>query len=296
MRRIRFGFLIILVIFTGLISCVKDTTNPPGDFHALILSDTHISSDRVKDGRLQEMMFRLNRGDYPGVEFLIVDGDCVSRVYKDYTSQNPDTSENRVHKLMNILMGLNIPFYLVMGNHDYKIGPDKDSDAYFSEKEILKMETVWKRWTGFDPYYSFDVNGWRFVVLNSMRGRPEWRHFDDAQLDWLESVLQDSMPTVLLSHFPLKTDHLRIWCKSKDLITPEKESRFYSILREHKQNIKGIFVGHGHMWVHDTLFKTIQIYEVESFGDSEKLPFYLAGFEEDRLHVSRVVESMGDKK
>ena len=142
MRRIKFGLPIILVILAGLISCGRDTSNPPGDFHALILSDTHISSDRVKDKRLEEIVFRVNRGDYPGVELLLINGDCVSRVYKDYTLKNPDTSENRVHKLMDILKELTIPYYLVMGNHDYKIGPDKDSDAWFSEEEILEMERL----------------------------------------------------------------------------------------------------------------------------------------------------------
>ena len=183
-----------------------------------------------------------------------------------------------------------------MGNHDYKIGPDKDSDAYFSEEEIKQMETLWEKWTGFAPYYSVDCYGWRFVMLNSMRGRPQWQHFDERQLDWLESVLEDGIPTVLFSHFPLKTDHLRIWCKKKDLITPDREPRFYSILRKYKQNIKGIFVGHGHMWIHDTLYETIPVYEVESFGDSKKLPFYLAGFNDQSFSVTKHVESKGEFK
>jgi len=289
-------YLLVLLILLGFLSCRKSPSELPGDFYAMILSDTHISSDKYKDGRLGELVARLNRGDYPGVEFLLINGDCVSRVYKDYTMDNPDTSENRVLKLTGILQGLTIPYYLVMGNHDYKIGPEKDSDAYFSEDEILGMEALWKKWTGFAPYYTFDHHGWRFAVLNSMRGRSQRKHFDEKQLDWLESILEDSMPTVLFSHFPLKTDHLRIWCKKKDLITPDRESRFYSILEAYRENVKGIFVGHGHMWIHDTLFKTIHIYEVESFGDSEKLPFYFAGFKDHELYVSRVVESMGEQK
>lgn len=288
-------FLIHLVVGMCLLFCSGGDPITSGDFHAVILADTHISSDEDKDGRLEELVNRVNSGDYPGVEFLIINGDCVSRIYKNYTPQNPDTTENRVHKLCDILDGLTIPCYLVMGNHDYKIGPDKDSDAYFSEEEIQEMEALWKQWTGFSPYYSFYLKGWRFIVLNSMRGRPQWKHFDEAQLDWLESVLEDGTPTVIFSHFPLRTDHFRIWCKKKDLITPEKESRFYSILREYQRDIRGIFTGHGHMWIEDNLYKTIKVYETESFGDSKDLPFHIAGFTEQSFHVSRMTAKMGEE-
>lgn len=258
--------------------CNTPSLYPPGDFHVIIISDIHISNDKTKDQRLTELINQVNSGVYPGIELLIVTGDIVSRVYSDYTPENQDTSDSRLRRSVDLLNQLEIPYYLVMGNHDYKIGPGRDSDGYFPESEILQMESIWKQETGRAPYYNFEYNGWRFIVLNSFRGRHLNRHFDEEQLDWLQSLLADQKPTLLFSHFPLKTDHFRIWCKPKDLIKPDNEPRFFNILNESKHQIKGIFVGHGHRWVQDRLFDTIPVFETDSFADSDGLPFYAIGF------------------
>ena len=286
MKRLSFIILILL-----LFACGGEANLSDEGFRAIILSDVHISSDEAKEARLASLVENINSGQYGDVRFILINGDCVSRVYKDFTPEDPDSSENRVMKLADILGDLRVPHYLVMGNHDYKIGPGVDSDAWFSPETIGDMEARWKRWTGFDPYYSFDMNSWQFVVLNSMRGRPDWQHFDQGQLDWLESVLQQGRPTVLFSHFPLKTDHFRIWCKKKDLITPEKESRFYEILRKNRSNIKAIFTGHGHMWVTDTLLDSIRVFETDSFGDSKHIPFHFLGIDRTNLTVKKIVEN-----
>ncbi len=279
----------IFFVFPLIFFCNSPSVYPPGDFHAIVISDLHISNDETKDQRLTQLINQINSGMYPGVKFLILTGDVVSRVYSDYTEDNPDTSDSRLQRALSLLDQLNIPYYLLMGNHDYKIGPGRDSDGYFPESEILQMESIWKQETGYPPYYDFECNGWRFIVLNSFRGRHLNRHFDEEQLNWLQSLLTEGKPTLLLSHFPLKTDHFRIWCKPKDLIKPDTESRFFNILNENKHQIKGIFVGHGHRWVQDQLFDTIPVFETDSFADSDGLPFHVIGFDRQNkvIHVVR---------
>lgn len=281
--------LLIGVVYLLLQTCNIPSDYPVGDFHAIVISDIHISNDETKDQRLMQLIQNINAGDFPGVKFLVANGDIVSRVFSDYTHDNPDTSDSRLKRAMVLLRQLNIPFYLVMGNHDYKIGPDRDSDGYFSENEILKMESIWKRETGFMPYYKFEFNGWRFILLNSFRGRYLNQHFDADQVGWFQEILKEKKPTILFSHFPIKTDHFKLWCKPKDLIRPENESQFMTILKENKDQIKAIFVGHGHRWVHDTLFRTIPVYETDSFGDSDGLPYHIIGFDEqtNQIQVSR---------
>jgi hypothetical protein len=193
-------------------------------------------------------------------------------------------------KADSIFDKLEIPYFLTMGNHDYKIDGNRDSDTYFPETEILEMEKHWKNVTGFEPFYAVNYKGWKFIILNSMRGRYLNRHFDEAQLDWFAKELSDSVPTVLFSHYPLKTDHLRIWCKPKDLITKKKEPCFYSILKRYKDQIKAIFTGHGHMWVRDRLYGNIPVFEVDSFEESEG--YYIAGFCGDSITI-RKVQSTG---
>ncbi len=275
---IKFIVLLALIFLSPNCGGLK-SQNLSADFQAIIISDTHISNDESKDQRLAQLIDRINGDRFPAVELLFVTGDLVACVYGNKEPGIPDESNNRIKKLQMILGELKIPHYLVLGNHDYRFNRSGDSDRSFSLEEIEQMEGIWKRDSGIEPYYSFEHKGWKFICLNSMRGRSINRHFDDQQLDWLEGQLNDDKPTILLFHHPLKTDHRRIWCKVKDLITPANEPRFFSLLENHKLQIKAIFVGHGHRWVNDTLFGSIKVFETDSFGESKGLPFYLVEFD-----------------
>lgn len=277
----------LLLIFIGLlVSCIGfSTSNFSAGFQAIVISDTHISNDESKDKRLAQLIERINAKEFPAADLLLITGDLVSSVYGNKESNVPDESNNRLKKLQSLLGELKIPYYLILGNHDYKFNRSVDSDRYFSLEEILPMEYVWKSDAGVEPYYAFEHQGWKFICLNSMRGRYVNRHFDEQQLDWFEAQLNDDKPTILLFHHPLKTDHFKIWCKTKDLITPETEPRFFSMVENHSQQIKAIFVGHGHRWVQDRLFDTIEVYETASFADSKGLPFYLVGFDNHTLAI-----------
>jgi len=284
---------VVLCICAG---CQRSSSQT--DFSAIILADTHISSDEVKTDRLKQLVDRVNSSEYPTAKCLIIVGDVVAAVYGDCLPNGPDKSDDRLQRTVEILNELTIPYYLVMGNHDYKICRSRDSDTYFPREEILDLEKVWAQHTGFEPYYAFALNGWKFIILNSFRGRHLNRHFDDEQLEWFESQLALSMPTVVLFHHPLRTDHFRLWCGPRGMVTPEKEPRLYSLLRSHKQEIKAIFVGHGHMWVSDTLFKKIKVYEPHGFGDGTNPSIdnlYVVGFDNSD-HSTNVTRAPSRRK
>ncbi|MDZ7332777.1 MAG: metallophosphoesterase [candidate division KSB1 bacterium] len=271
---IRIIALIVLILFCANFKGYREN-NFFADFQAIIISDTHISNDESKDKRLAQLIDRINNDEFHSVALLFITGDLVACVYGNKEPGVPDESNNRIKKLQMILGELKIPYYLILGNHDYRFNRSSNSDRSFSLQEIERMEAIWKRDSGIEPYGAVEYQGWKFICLNSMRGRYLNRHFDGEQLDWLEAQLMDELPTILLFHHPLKTDHRRIWCKSKDLITPENEPRFFSLLENHKFQIKAIFVGHGHRWVMDTLFGKIKVFETDSFGESKGLLFYL---------------------
>jgi 3',5'-cyclic AMP phosphodiesterase CpdA len=268
---------IIFAIFT--VGCNTNVEYPDGDFYAVIISDTHISRDESKIERLNKLSEMINNNVLPNVQFVINTGDVVSRVYGDYRYNNPDSSDNRLRRAVDTFNQIEVPWYFAMGNHDYKIGPDRDSDTYFPKSEIDSMEVIWSRETGFKPYYSFAHKGWQFIVLNSMRGRYLHRHFDEEQMSWLKNQLSNNKPTVLFFHHPMETDNFILWAHPKDLITKENEPQFYKILNEHKMNIKAVFVGHGHRWVEDKQFNIIKVFETNSFGDEEELMYYVVGFD-----------------
>ena len=282
---IKFFLLLLASLFLFANCSGLKNHNFSGDFQAIVISDTHISNDESKDKRLAQLIEKINANEFPSAQLLLITGDLVSSIYGNEEPNVPDESNNRMKKLQALLGELKIPYYLILGNHDYKFNRSVDSDRYFSLEEILQMEHIWKRDAGIEPYYAFEHQGWKFICLNSMRGRYVNRHFDEQQLDWFEAQLNDDKPTILLFHHPLKTDHFKIWCKPKHLITPDKEPRFYAILEKYRMRIKGIFVGHGHRWVQDRLFGTIKVYETASFADSKGLPFYLVGFDNHTLAI-----------
>jgi 3',5'-cyclic AMP phosphodiesterase CpdA len=262
-----------------VVGCGKINADfPTGNFHILVISDTHISSDQTKIDRLRELNHRINQGVIPGICMLVHTGDVVSSVYKRYKGEAYDRRDSRLARADQLFSQLDIPFYWVMGNHDYKIDSDRDSDAPFQKKELMRMEKIWKEMTDFDPFYAVFYRGWKFIFMNSMRGCYQERNFDGEQLIWLEKELEERIPAVLFFHHPLKTDHFRLWEWSSRFIEPETEPDFYRILKKYQIRIKVIFVGHEHHFISDTLFGNIPVYETASFADDENGPYIIVGF------------------
>ena len=265
-------------LFAGLMVSCAVLDYPRGDFHVLIIADTHVNNEAIRDEKIASFIKKINDVAWPGVEMVIHLGDVVSSVYDVYDADHPARNVHRLAKADSLFRKLDVPYHFVMGNHDYKIEQKRDSDTYFPEDEIVRMERHWKAVTGFDPYYSVAYKGWKFIFMNSMRGRYLNRHFDPHQLDWLEQELRQGLPAILCFHHPLLADNIRIPAEPHDLFTPETEPRFYAILEKYKDRVKGIFVGHGHRWVQDRLYGSIPAYMAASFGDSERFEYYLVGF------------------
>jgi UDP-2,3-diacylglucosamine pyrophosphatase LpxH len=264
--------LALLFLLSGL------TLAQGNQFKFIVISDIHISNDESKDQKLVGFIDEINKGKLSDAEFLVITGDNVSSYYA--SRNNGDGLENnRAIKLMAILKNLEKPYLIALGNHDYKIDRDKDSDAPFTFDEINNIEMLWKEHAEVEPYYSIDHGDIRFIILNSMRGRYLNRSFDNEQINWLAEQMKEKKPTFLFFHHPIRTDNFRIWGKPKDLITPENEEKFFSILSKYKDKIKGIFVGHGHMWISDKLFNTIPVYETASFGEGKGLNYYSIEFD-----------------
>jgi hypothetical protein len=227
------------------------------DFKVMVISDTHLDPEYPKHkGWLEDVVKAINAGK-PGVERLIVTGDLVTYIYPN----SPDTSLNLLNQAIGILKKLSVPFHPVMGNHEYKLAPGSDGGA-----TLAKGEAIWNKSTGLQPYYTVITKGWKLVMLNTMRGRANDRAFDDAEVAWLATELAGGKPTMLFLHHPLQTSALKYWCK-KNLVTQKQEAAFFALLKQHKSQIKGIFVGHGHLFVKDTLYG-VPVFETGSVGEN----------------------------
>lgn len=149
--------------------------------------------------RLQEFVDEMNTQQ---VDFIIHLGDL-----KD---EAPDKDEEKTLTFLNdiecVFMKFNGPTYHCIGNHDV------DS---ITKKQFLDCITN----TGIANdrnYYSFDLNGFHFVVLDAnynsdgtdqyFKAGGNWQdmHIPDQQLNWLKADLIDSpLPTIVFCHHPL---------------------------------------------------------------------------------------------
>jgi hypothetical protein len=205
---------------------------------------------------------------------LVTTGDNVSSFQK---SRYGDKSiENqRGKRFFEIIKQVNTNYLIALGNHDYKIDSDRDSDDPFSKAEIDTMEILWEKIAGLEPYRSFEYKGWNMIMLNSMRGRYLDRFFDDQQMTWFENELEKDMPSLVFFHHPIETDHAKNLNLPTDIISPEQEKAFYKIIADNKNTIKGIFAGHIHRWHKDTIFEEIPFFVTDSFADNERSPYTL---------------------
>ncbi len=271
------GILLLLVLTSCSISA------PYRAFSFLIISDTHVRlpdypddanyNNQLNIDNLESAVTRINL-QYPHAAFVLVTGDLVGCLFSDNADDYLVGQENPAEEFKSIMDGLNIPYYVALGNHDYQKGYNQVDREGIMTDNILNIEAVWKKVLGIDPYYSFVHEGVRFIVLNSNRGTVRSElcpfctgSFDDLQIEWLEEEMEKTEPCLLFFHHPLFTDNKTyLWAGFSSFLVEEGDA-FYLSAQTYKDKIKAIFVGHGHSWVSDTLYQTIPVYETGPIGD-----------------------------
>ncbi|MCX7591313.1 MAG: metallophosphoesterase [Kiritimatiellae bacterium] len=276
----------------------------PESFRFLVLSDLHVrlpggpdNVDYDSTGNLNNLAHMVNRinTEFADAAFVVVTGDLVGTLYSDVPHEYLGGIPNPAETLAVFLGTLRIPIHLVLGNHDYLRGYDAVRSEGIPSRSCERIEAVWRKVLGIEPYHSFVYHGVRFVLLNSVRGPArdsvcEFSHretgctgsFDARQLEWLEAELSQSEPCVLFLHHPVVSDNNEAvrWSLAGASFQLEPQDGFYRLVRIHRQKILAVFVGHGHMWAKDTLYDTIPVYETGPLGDR--------GAHRDNVHIVTV--------
>lgn len=242
----RFVLLILVLIFSAtLLACGKseESLNDKLDPKEEFVSETDSSTKIIRFGvcadvhqdyfygvpsRMQKFIDEMNEEK---VDFIIQLGDfCFPKKEND--------------EFMRIWNSFNGPKYHVIGNHDCEV----------SSKQVF-MDYV--DYPADKPYYSFDIEGFHFVVLdlnfglkngqivpfNANYGKISANDFEnvtyinDLQYDWLEQDLKKTNKrTIIYSHQPI----------NRGLRNPE---RFDKIINDANSSYKKVvvaFSGHNH--------------------------------------------------
>jgi len=234
--------------------------------------DTAGSRDyRGSEARLQQAVAELERKE---VDFILHLGDAINGGYKNLL------------KIESMFRSIQVPFYNVLGNHDYLIEKDRRDELFH---RLLVPEP---------GYYSFrhtDTSGntvWRFILLNGneislyaalteeeeaeaekvRRQYPlpngnlseDWNGAMSAvQLNWLrqelDSARENHEKVIVCSHFPLLCQGADYTSVQK--IPPHKRKTVYNyeqgwslwngaellaLIEEYTDIIRGYWAGHLH--------------------------------------------------
>ena len=192
-------FILFLFILNG---CKQEPS-----FRFALFSDTHIGGTPTAAIDLRNAVADVN--SQADIDFVIVSGDI--------TDMN---TGNHLALAKQILDTLQMPYYIIPGNHDTK----------WSGSAGANFRALWR-----DDKFVFDHAGFKFIGFH--QGpilRMDDGHIPRDILTWLKDQLQKAgpeKPIVLIMHYPL-TDAIDNWYECVDIIKD--------------YNIRIILHGHGH--------------------------------------------------
>jgi predicted MPP superfamily phosphohydrolase len=205
LRHLSAGSLLTLGLWPG---CVHASDS--SSFRFLVINDTHYMSPEC--GVWLEAVVRQMK-THGKVEFCLFAGDLTDLGRREHFAA--------VH---DIFRGLGVPFFVVIGNHDYSAQDDRSAYRAFFPNQIN---------------YRFQHRGWQFVGLDTTEGlRYEGTTIQAATFQWLDEQLpkmDKQRPMVILTHFPLGPDVTYRPRNADDLL-----DRFRAY------NLQAVFSGHFH--------------------------------------------------
>ncbi len=165
------------ILFVGLIlGTYISFGKKPDQIRIGICTDVHLNLMHDSELRLSTFVDAMNKAK---PDFIIELGDFMT----------PDKKYAHFIDTWNLFQG---DKYHVIGNHE--------TDGGFSKSQVLESRGM------SHPYYSFDKNGFHFIVLDgndkkTPDAKPYYRFIGPEQIAWLKSNLSEAnLPVILFSH------------------------------------------------------------------------------------------------
>ena len=156
------------------------------------------------------------------------------------------------------------PVLLATGNHDIRLAYEYQTKLIMDKaSEYLGIEID-------KPYYSYEVEGYKFIVMGSDTWEFEKAGISQQQLDFIDAELTkaNGKPAFVVCHQPLSNTHglPEVW-KNGDLGKDSEAVK--AVLMKHKN----VFYLNGHL--HDGVYeKSLEIFDAEKGVYSVNLPAF----------------------
>lgn len=245
------GYWIALLIslLAGLPEPAADSTGPQ-KLTFFNLSDLHFAAEgeHAEDGfnlsqsiggQLRELVATFNANEPP--DFVVLTGDLVV-----------EPSESNLAGVRKILDGLEVPYYVVPGNHDIPHGKSrgkgKAGSASFAQIFEGRGPKEGRSFWAVDP-----KKGWHLVGLDST-ARGTWGgRIGAEQLRWLEEDLgrNTGKPTIVLCHHGLIAHHPWDGQGSWKGYLTDNAEEVRAVLERHR-SVFLVVTGHHHLFAHQS--------------------------------------------
>jgi len=235
-----FCFILLIVILSH--SCKKTPAEKPG-FTFAFLTDIHVQPESNATEGFKMAIEKVNELK---PDFVITGGDLIM----DALAQTQGRADTLYDLYEETIQDFQMPVYNTIGNHEVfgyyeESGVDSTHPMY---GDRMFEQRLGKR------YYTFEYNGWRFYILDSV---DEWEeggyygYVDREQIAWLKEELAGvdaETPIVISVHIPLITVFTQFYEGSTVpngrglVVTNSKE--VLDLFREH--NLTLVLQGHLH--------------------------------------------------
>jgi 3',5'-cyclic AMP phosphodiesterase CpdA len=236
-------FVFIFLLFAG---CAGNAGRNAGDdknaLHLVFMTDIHITSDLDAARGFQMAIDTINKLNPDAV---ITGGDLVM----DALQATEEKADSLYDLYLSLAKGIRPPLYNTPGNHEM-LGWEDEKKVSLSNP--LSGDGMYRKKIG-SPYYSFELKGWKFFVLNSVAHREGGYtgRVSEEQLRWLKEEVgkTDSlMPLVIVTHIPLLTGYTQFFkgataCNEEGLVVANSRE-VLDIFTGH--NLKLVLQGHLH--------------------------------------------------
>jgi len=241
----------LVQVFVSFISYSQGLVeeNKP-DFSFVFCTDIHVQPERNAVQGFTQAIDTINKLQ---PAFVITGGDLIM----DALGQTYGRADSLYNLYQEVTKKFQMPVHNTMGNHEIygiytKSGADPSNPEYgekMFEKRLGKS------------YYSFDYDGWKFMILNSIEDTKKSEYIgliDDKQIEWIKEELSRTDPKTLIvisTHIPFITifnqkyygstsanDSALVVVNSKEVLDLFKGYNLKLVLQGHLHTVEDIFV------------------------------------------------------
>ncbi len=229
----------LLALLAGM---TYSTATNAQNFKFAFVTDLHVHSDSTL-AEVQKLLHTLPND----VDFVLGGGDNVD--VDNQTAEKLPAVRSRYAKLKAMLSATSKPYYMAIGNHDRL--PSKMRNG---TNDFQLFEEAFG-----DPYQSFEHQGAKFIILNSVYTDSSGYVIPTVQKEWLSNVLQNTpknMPIAVVTHVPFLSVYY-----------PVLEGRYTATdTFSNQKEIMDMFAGHNLQLVlqgHMHLYEEIKVRNVD---------------------------------